>query len=561
MHLKSYLDILLSNIKFGDFKEDMDQILFIIVLALGLSTVLNLLLKKMGISQIIGYIFTGTILAYIFGLQHSSQSSTLEHIGEFGIVFLMFTIGLEISLSKMNSMKKDIFGNGFMQATFTAIAILSICYFMFKLEFVTSLIIATAFALSSTAVVLSYLKSSKEIYAPYGQKATGILIFQDIAVIPLLILLGFLANEANQSVWVIIRDTVISALIVVGILFFVGRKVVSWLLHFSASSQEDELFMGSVLFIVVSASLLASFFGFTYSLGAFVAGMVIAETKYHHKVEYDIAPFKDILLGTFFIVVGMKIDVTYFIDNITLIVGIFILVMMLKTAITYMVMRFSANSSTSLKTALSISQVGEFSFVIFAVASMGGLLDKELESLLLLIVIFSMLITPFFITHINKFVDGIIKGEAIALLDEKKFKTREGHIIVCGYSDIGKSVAEHLDEMSMPYVIIDNNPKNVQEALQQNKEVYLGDMSETSMIEALHTEKCASVIVTLDNIDKKKAVCEAIRQHTNDIHLIAKVISEEEKTKLKAIDIDVIVDGKYEVGRILVDKMMVCQMK
>jgi len=539
----------------------MDQILFIVVLALGISTVLNLVLKKMGVSQIIGYIFTGTILAYLFGLQHSSQSSTLEHIGEFGIVFLMFTIGLEISLSKMNSMKKEIFGNGFMQATFTALAILAICYLVFELDFTTSLIISTAFALSSTAVVLSYLKSSKEIYAPYGQRATGILIFQDIAVIPLLILLGFLTNEADQSVWMIIRDTVISALIVVTILFFVGRKVVSWLLHFSASSQEDELFMGSVLFIVISASLLASFFGFTYSLGAFVAGMVIAETKYHHKVEYDIAPFKDILLGTFFIVVGMKIDVFYFIDNIALIIGIFILVLLLKTAITYMVIRISSNSSTSLKTALSISQVGEFSFVIFAVASMGGLIDKELESLLLLIVIFSMMVTPFFITHINKFVDSFIKDETLVLLDEKNFRTREGHIIVCGYSEVGKSVSEHLDEMNLPYVIIDNNPKNVQEALRKNKEVYLGDMSEVSMIEAVHAESSASIIVTLDNADKKKKLCEAIREHTKNIHLVAKVVSQEEKEMLAGIDIDVIVDGKYEVGRILVDKLMVCQMR
>ncbi|WP_373071934.1 cation:proton antiporter [Sulfurimonas sp.] len=539
----------------------MDKVLFIIVLALGISTVLNLLLKKVGVSQIIGYIFTGTILAYSFGLQDSSQSNTLEHIGEFGIVFLMFTIGLEISLSKMNNMKKEIFGNGFMQATFTALAILSICFFIFNLDFVTSLIISTAFALSSTAVVLSYLKSSKEIYAPYGQRATGILIFQDIAVIPLLILLGFLTNDAEHSVWIIIKDTVISALIVVGILFFIGRKVVSWLLHFSASSEEDELFMGSVLFIVISASLLASYFGFTYSLGAFVAGMVIAETKYHHKVEYDIAPFKDILLGTFFIVVGMKINISYFLDNVALIIGIFILVLILKTLITFMVLKISTNSSTSLKTALSISQVGEFSFVIFAVASVGGLIDKELESLLLLIVIFSMLITPFFISHINHFVDSFIKDDYIALLDEKAFKTREGHIIVCGYSDIGKSVAEHLDEMKLPYVIIDNNPKNVQLALKQNKEAYLGDMSELAMIEALHTENCASVIVTLDNIDKKKAVCETIRQYTKDIHLIAKVVSQDEKNKLRGIDIDVIVDGKYEVGRILVDKMMVCQMR
>jgi len=461
----------------------------------------------------------------------------------------------------MNSMKKEIFGNGFMQATLTAIAILSICFFGFNLDFITSLIIATAFSLPSTAVVLSYLKSSKEIHAPYGQKATGILIFQDIAVIPLLILLGFLTTEGNESVFIILRDTVVSALIVITILFVVGRKVVSWLLHFSASSGEDELFMGSILFIVISASVLASYFGFTYSLGAFVAGMVIAETKYHHKVEYDIAPFKDILLGTFFIVVGMKIDIAYFLNNTALIIGIFTLVLLLKTFITYIVLKFTSDHSTSLKTALSISQVGEFSFVIFAVASVGGLIDKELESLLLLIVIFSMMVTPFFISHINSFVNSFIKDDSLSTLNMDKFESRKGHIIVCGYSDIGKAVASHLDDFDAPYVIIDNNPKNVQEALNKGKEAYLGDMSKLSMLEALHAESSASVIVTVDNIDKKVSICQTVREHTKDIHLIAKVVSQEEKDKLKDIDIDEIVDGKLEVGRILVDRLMVCQLK
>lgn len=536
----------------------MNSILIYIVVALGVSTVLNIFLKRFGISQIIGYILTGTVMIYAFDLKELEHSHTLEHIGEFGIVFLMFTIGLEISLDKMNNMKKEIFGNGFMQSTLTALLILLISFYGFDLDFITSLIISSSFALSSTAVVLSYLKSSKEIYAPYGQRATGILIFQDIAVIPLLILLGFLLNDSEQSVLNIISDTVISALVVISILFIVGRKVVSWLLHFSASSGEDELFMGSVLFLVTGASVLASYFGFTYSLGAFVAGMVIAETKYHHKVEYDIAPFKDILLGTFFIVVGMKIDVSYFIENFALIVGIFLLVLMLKTTITYSVLRFSNSHSTSLKTALSISQVGEFSFVIFAVASGGGLLDKELESLLLLIVIFSMMVTPFFISKINSFVDSLTKDEYLGL-DISNFKSKENHVVVCGYSVIGKFVVKHLDAVDAPYVIIDNSPKHIQEALDEGKEAYLGDMSKKSMLEALHIQDSAAVIVALDNIDKKRAICEAVLKQTKNINLIVRVNSLEEKNSLSDLEITTMVDGKLEIGRVLVERMLTCQ--
>ena len=294
----------------------MDSALLYIVVALGVSTILNLFLKRLGISQIIGYILTGTIIVYALDLRHMNDSATLEHIGEFGIVFLMFTIGLEISLAKMNSMKTEIFFNGFLQVGFTALIVYGISHYLFALESVSALILSLAFALSSTAVVLTYLKSSKEIHNPYGQRATGILIFQDIAVIPILILLGFLTSDGNHSVSEILRDTFISAVLIIGFMFIVGKRVMTWLLHFSASSEVDELFMGSVLFIVIAASLLASFMGFTYSLGAFVAGMIIAETKYHHKVESDIAPFKDILLGTFFIVVGMKIDVAFFFSQI-----------------------------------------------------------------------------------------------------------------------------------------------------------------------------------------------------------------------------------------------------
>ena len=314
----------------------MENILLYIIIALGLSIVLNIFLKKIGISQIIGYILTGTIIVYAFDLREAGHSHELEMIAEFGIVFLMFTIGLEISLAKMGNMKKDIFGNGLMQVGFTSLVVYLAAHFLFGLDNQPSLIIALAFSLSSTAVVLSYLKASKEIYTPYGQSATGILIFQDIAVIPILILIGFLTTEGDESVSTILLHTLSSAIIVVGVLLTVGKRVVAWLLRFSASSDLDELFMGSVLFIVIGASLFAASMGFTYSLGAFVAGMIIAETKYHHKVEADIAPFKDILLGTFFVVVGMKIDVTLFIEHIGEVIGFFLLVLMVKMLIIFL---------------------------------------------------------------------------------------------------------------------------------------------------------------------------------------------------------------------------------
>ena len=538
----------------------MDNTLLYIIVALGISIVLNLFLKRLGISQIIGYILTGTIVVYAFDLKAYNNSHSLEIVAEFGIVFLMFTIGLEISLAKMNTMKKEIFGNGLMQVGVTALVIYLVAHYGFGYVEKTSVIIALAFSLSSTAVVLSYLKSSKEIYKPYGQLSTGILVFQDIAVIPILILIGFLTSEGDKSVLTILGHTVMSAVVVIGLLFIVGKRLMTWLLHFSASSELDELFMGSVLFIVVAASLLAHFMGFTYSLGAFVAGMIIAETKYHHKVESDIAPFKDILLGTFFVVVGMKIDVLVLVNNFASIVGIFLAVLVIKSVLIYILLRITSRHRRSLKTALALSQVGEFSFVIFALASMGGLLDDELVQLLVLVVILSMIVTPFYISHISDFVE-YLSGRKDDMEDMSGLSTQKNHVIVCGYGVVGKFVAKNLDALGASYIIVDNSPKHVNEAINDNREVYLGDMSKRSILKALNAKDCSSIIVTLDNPDKKRLICEAIAENTKDINLIVKIISLEERNQLTDLPITVMIDGKEEVARILVERMATCQIK
>jgi len=537
----------------------MENTILYVISALGISIILNIFLKRIGVSQIIGYILTGTIIVYAFDLKEASNSHTLGLVGEFGIVFLMFTIGLEISLAKMGSMKKEIFVNGFLQATSTALLFFAIAYLGFSLSFQASIIISTAFALSSTAVVLSYLKNSKEIYKPYGQISTGILIFQDLAVIPLLILIGFMTTEGGDSVFTIITNTLASVIVVLLLLFIVGKRVMTWLLHFSASSEVEELFMGSVLFIVVAASLFAHYMGFTYSLGAFVAGMIIAETKYHHKVESDIAPFKDLLLGTFFVVVGMKIDIVYFINNVGLIIGIFLAVFVLKSIMTYAMLRFTSRHRRSLKAALALSQVGEFSFVIFALASVGGLMNDDLAQLLVLVVIFSMIVTPFFITKISPIVE-YFSGKQDDVEDMSALSSRKNHVIVCGYGVVGKYVTQYLDDLGASYVVIDNSHKHVIEALNDGHEAYLGDASKQSTLDAVHIETASSIVVTLDNPQKKKLVCEAVSKHTGNANLVVKVISLEEKEMLKDLNITVIVDGKVEVARVLVDRMLSCQL-
>ena len=537
----------------------MESVLLYAFIALALSIVLNILLQKIGVSQIIGYIVTGTFVVYAFDLRHVLDSHSLELLAEFGIVFLMFTIGLEMSLSRMNSMKKDIFGNGSMQVGISAGVIFLITYYLFSLELREALLISLAFSLSSTAVVLSFLKSSKEIYHPYGQRSVGILIFQDIAVIPILILIGFFSME-GLDVTDIIIDTTLSAIFVVGLLFVVGKRLMTYLLHFSADTGIEELFIGSVLVIVVGASLLAHYSGFTYSLGAFVAGMIIAETKYHYRVESDIGPFKNLLLGLFFVTVGMKIDLLFFFAHFVEIFAILVGVFALKAMIIYGIIRLSSDKITAFKTALALSQVGEFSFAIFALAASANILDADLSQMLVLIVVISMILTPFIIARLDKLSQLLHVKEEVHT-NIVHLGALKNHVVVVGYSIVGKFVTKELEALGASYAVVDNSLKHVKEGIADGKKIILGDLSKHSMIEALHVKECSAVIITLDNIEKKRLICEAILSETKDINLIVKVVSLEEKEKLQDLPITFIVDGKLEVARILVDKMSVCSLR
>lgn len=536
----------------------MESALYYVTIALGFSIVVNLILKRFGISQIIGYILTGVTVAYGFDLRHMADSHTLEMIAEFGVVFLMFTIGLEVSLQRLSTMKTDVFFNGSFQVVLSAAIFFAIAYGIIGISLATAIIISMALSLSSTAVVLSYLKSTKEIARPYGQKATGILIFQDLAVIPILILIGFLSSN-GKDISDVLLQTAISAVVIVGSLFIVGKRVMSWLLHFSSTSEVDELFMGSVLVIVVASSLLASYAGFTYSLGAFVAGMIIAETRYHHKVESDIAPFKDLLLGTFFVTVGMKIDLGLFVKHLDDVMAILFAVLAVKSIVIFGVVRMKSQSKVAFKTAIALSQVGEFSFAIFALAGNHRLIPDELSQILVLVVVLSIIATPFILANLSRisgyFFKDVSVTETFAMLPG-----RNHHIIVCGYGVVGKFVAKELRTSGVDYVVVDNSYKHVQEALRDGQEVYFGDMSKTAILDKLCTKDSVSVIITLDNLEKKRLICEAIIRYAPEVKLVVKVVSLEEKRALRGLPISITIDGKKEVASRLVSEAVTCKL-
>ncbi len=528
-------------------------VIFYVTLALAISVALNIVLKRLGISQVIGYILTGTVVSYGLGLKQLADSQVLSEVAEFGIVFLMFTIGLELSLERLRSLKRYIFFNGSLQVVLTASLLFVILRYLLELDYTSSIIVSLALSLSSTAVVLGFLKQSKEIHLPYGQHAMGILIFQDLAVIPMLLLIGFLRHQ-EASLSLLVMDALFGVGAILA-LFLIGRRLVGWLLRFAAESGEEELFIGLVLVITIGASVGAHELGFTYSLGAFMAGVAVAETRYLHKVEADIVAFRDLLLGTFFVTVGLKIDLAYFVEHAGRILLLLVAVMLLKSLLIFLVVRIKASKNVALETALALAQLGEFSFAIFALAENGQLLDPALEQELIMMVVLSLMITPFYLGHIHRLVSRYCCPEEphAELLPPTGHRD---HVIVCGYSVVGKIVARDLRARGIDYLVVDNSMKHVSEGLDRGEPIYLGDLSRRQVAEALAVEHATAVIVTLDNPEKKRLVCETVLSVNPEVNLVVKILTLEEKQLLADLEIPSIIDSKLEVAHLLVDRAL-----
>jgi len=531
----------------------MDSVLVIITFSLIIASVINIVLTKFSVSHIIGYIITGTFVSNLFNFNGSENLHSLDLIGEFGIVFLMFTIGLEMSFSRLDKMKKIIFINGFLQVALSSLVIFGMAFYIFNIEIVPSLVVALAFSLSSTAIVLPYLKKSKDIVTPYGERSVAILVFQDLAVIPILLLMSFLSNN-ELSLTDIFLKTIFYASVIIIFMFTLGKKLITWLLHFSASARMEELFLCSVFAIVLGTSLAAHEMGFTYSLGAFIAGMIIAETKFHIKVESDIASYKDLLLGAFFFSIGTKIDIMYFITNLHWVLSILVLIMLIKAVVIYAVMKKQTNKSNAIKSAVALCQVGEFSFAIFAMALNQNIITEQLGSFLILITVLSMILTPFMINNIYKlasfFVVEFFEADKITKVD------KTNHTVICGFSVLGRIVATELTKNNVEFVIISDNLQHVLLARERGFNAYFGHLDKLPVLESLRVEQTKSIIITVNALQHKQVICEAILDYYPNANLVVKVSTLAEKSALDGINIKSFVHAQQETGELLAKQSM-----
>lgn len=534
----------------------------IIVWTLFIAIVVNLILKRFNLPTIIGYILTGIIITYAFGLHTAVNNHELKEIAEFGVVFLMFTIGLEFSIEHLKKMRMEVFFTGTLQIVFTTIIVLLICIYILDFNLKTSLVIGAALSLSSTAIVLKIYNETNDIKRRHGQRVLGILIMQDIAVIPILLMISLFADSQKADIGSVILHTTIAAVGLLTLLYFTGKYLLEPFFEHVTKSKSDELFVGSVLLIAIGASYLAHYFGFTYSLGAFVAGMMISETKFKHQVEADLTPFRNLLLGVFFITVGMQINFAVIAEYILVILVLLPILLVVKYLIIYAVVRINDTKRVAFKTALSLIQTGEFSLAILELARSGSLINPIYSQILIVTIVISMILTPIVLKNLSSLAGKLLKEDTMMMPDTYNIdKDTKGHIVVLGYGHLGQEIAHNLRLDGHEYVIIEHNLKFFEMGHKSDEPIIFGNAAHKHILESVNIKNACAVIVAIDNPEKLHLICEVIDDLTHNTKTIVKVTRFSEKQELESLHLEHIIVEDDIVARALVDETKECKLE
>ncbi|NHZ40329.1 monovalent cation:proton antiporter family protein [Massilia aquatica] len=462
--------------------------------------------RMMHLPPMLGYLAVGILIGpHALGLAENSK--TTETLAEFGVVFLMFSIGLEFSLSQLMAMRRIVFGLGMAQVVMTIVATMLFGWLLatqlpgLKITWQASFALGGALAMSSTAIVVKMLTERLELESPHGRKIIGILLFQDLAVVPLLILIPSLGKPPEE-----LAETLawagVKAVIVLVLLLFIGQKIMRTWFTIVVKRRSQELFMLNLLLITLGAAWITEHAGLSLALGAFVAGMLISETQYKHQVEEDIKPFRDVLLGLFFITVGMLLNVGLVLENWWLVLLLLVLPVLLKFALIAVLAKlFGASDGVSMRTGLALAQAGEFGFVLLNLTSGARLIDDFIIQLVLASMVLSMLVAPFIISKSDQIVMKVSSNEwmmqslQLTQIASRTMSTQK-HVIIAGFGRSGQTLATLLTEEKVAYQALDLDPERVQEAQAAGAHVSYGDAARRESLVAAGIYRASALVIT-----------------------------------------------------------------
>lgn len=476
------------------------------------SLVVISLFRRLNLPPVLGYLFVGVLInpAAMGWVGHSDD---LPRIAELGVVFLLFTLGLEFSLPRMLALRSVVFGLGSLQVLACGLPLGALLLYGFDLHLGAALLLGTGLALSSTAIVSKELTSLGEIFSSHGQNAIGVLILQDLVAVLLLTLLPALAG-GNEDWTLALGLTLGKTVLLFGGLFLASRWLLPRLFHEIAAARSPELFVLLALVLVLLTAWLTHLLGLSPALGAFLAGMLLGESHYRHQIEADIRPFRDILLGLFFVSVGMLIDFHQFFTHGLEIAGLTLLLMLIKGVVVAALVRLrGGDGTTAWRSGIALAQGGEFCFALVTQAGQARLLPEDVAGLLLAATFCSMALTPLLLRAAPALArrlqrHGPDNTAQIATASEGL----DQHVLICGYGRVGQSIGRFLRREKITYLALDDDPVRVQEAAAGERCVHYGDSRRPELLEAMGVTRARLLVVAVDNAQATLRIVELARE-------------------------------------------------
>lgn len=491
---------------------------FLIVIAfLAAAVIFVPIFKRLGLGAVLGYLFAGVLLGPS-ALGVTDEPEEILHFAELGVVFLLFLIGLELNPHRLWSMRRDIFGIGALQVVFCGAVMMLYPILVLDRTWQAALIAGLGLALSSTALVMQIIEERNAMRLPYGQKTFAVLLMQDIAIVPLLALVALLApGEAMEGSSM--AYSVVVAVVVVAIVIAVGHYLMTPFFRLLARFGGNEIMTAAALLVVLAAGTAMVSVGLSMAMGAFIAGVLLAESTYRHELEADIEPFRGLLLGLFFLSVGMSLNLPLIAQNWAILLSGVAFLLVVKMLVVYALVRvFGGDHRTATKTGILLSQGGEFGFVLFTAAADQGILSAEDGNLLIAAVILSMVSTPFLIRALPPL---LVRQPAKTEPDED-FSDADGQILIVGFGRFGQIVSQMLLADGHAPTLLDNDPERINEARRFGTRVYYGDGSRLDVLRAAGIEKCRMVAVCTSPSHQTTTIVTRIKQQFPHVMVYAR---------------------------------------
>ncbi len=528
-----------------------------IIILMALAVVCVAFFRRFNLPAILAYLVAGLLAGpELTGLFDTPQDMHL--LAEIGIVFLLFSLGLEFSLPKLIAMRNLVFGAGAAQMCLTT-GLFSTLAWLSGIAVSTAVIIGGMLALSSTAIVIKQINELGIVNHQRSQVAISVLLFQDLAVVPFLIAIPLLSYDSEMGLGQVLGLALLKGIVVVAFLLSIGKWVLPWVFREVARTRTDELFVLTTILIALLAGGLTYVFGLSMALGAFLAGMMLGESQYKYQLEADIRPFRDILMGLFFVTVGMQLDIAVLLNELGLIIGGVAAIMVMKV----LIMRISAGLAGcppqhAWSAGLKLCQIGEFSFVIAALATTHGVLTAQQSSVLISMGIISMAITPYLIGKSQQFANYMGRRSASTPVpdDNPTFETTSGHVVIAGFGRVGQSVAKLLRMEGIPFVVIDADPVRVHESRSAGEPIIFGDCRSKDILVSAGINKARLVLISFDNPGEVVKIISATRQISSTLDVMVRTKRDYELDSLYQAGASQVVPELQEGNLMLISQVL-----